>query len=210
MRRARLNRRGKIVCNCSRMRTWIQERNYILTHFLAEKRNPNEQNEFRATWLIPQLALHQFARPIVIFRLSALGFPSLSRDCSQVPLLLSACSSHPIKIFATLSIGWARIHLSNRARLGAVGAEPFRQEKLRPLVYQVRLSRLLQSKCAIEWDWWNLAPPVILHQRSWSWKCYAQSWDASWIYTSEVLRYIRSTGPYKRRIKEEILMFVII
>lgn len=70
MRKARLNKRGKRVHNFSRM-TWIKERNYILTHFLADKRNPNKQNELRATWLSPQLTLYQFARPIVNFRLSA-------------------------------------------------------------------------------------------------------------------------------------------
>lgn len=70
MRRARLNRRGKRVCNCSRMMTWIQERKVYIDTFLSW-RNPKKQNKLRATWLTPQLALHQFARPIVTFRLSA-------------------------------------------------------------------------------------------------------------------------------------------
>lgn len=62
-----LNRREKRVCNCSRMVTWIQKRSNMLTYFLADKRNRNKRNEPPATWLTPQLALHQFARPIVTF-----------------------------------------------------------------------------------------------------------------------------------------------
>lgn len=126
MRRARLNRRGKRVCNCSRMMTWIQERKVYIDTFLSW-RNPKKQNKLRATWLTPQLALHQFARPIVTFRLSAFL------------LFLGVHLTHH-----NICIGWARTHLSNWARLAT---EPFREEKLRPLVYQVRFSRLLQSRC---------------------------------------------------------------
>lgn len=90
VRRAMLNRREKRVCSRSGMMTWIQERSYMLTYFLSDKRNRNKRNEPPSP---PRtlLSKRKFLNPLLLYDLQL-----------QPILVVRKCVVDPIPISLSL------------------------------------------------------------------------------------------------------------